>query len=204
MLAIDIGDADAPQRAIDAAVERWARLDIIVHNAAFVPYGPMSEMADETFMRAFDTNVAAGFRFLKHGIDHLAASGSGRLILTSSIAARGPVPAGLAAYGMSKAAIEGFVRGAAVELAPRRITVNAVAPGATLTPSMEHGMSPEAIEGLRRTMPFGRIGSSDDIAGAMLYLASDDGAYVSGHVLVVDGAQSLSRELALDQAGSEV
>ena len=59
VLAIDIGDADAPQRAIDAAVERWARLDIIVHNAAFVPYGPMSEMADETFMRAFAQNSAA-------------------------------------------------------------------------------------------------------------------------------------------------
>ncbi|MBE7209581.1 MAG: SDR family oxidoreductase [Gluconacetobacter diazotrophicus] len=204
VLPVDIGEPDAPRRAVEAAVARWNRLDIVVHNAAHVPYGLLSDLPEAEFSRAFDTNVTAGLRLLKHALPHLEAGGNGRLILTSSVAARGMLHAGLAAYSTSKAALEGFVRGAAIELAPRGITVNAVAPGATRTPAMRDAMSPAVIAALETRMPMQRIGSSEDVAAAMAFLASDDGAYVTGHVLLVDGAQSLSFELEFDQITTEI
>lgn len=198
VMELDAGSPDAAASAVGKAVDLWGRLDIIVHNAAFVPYGVLAGLDDSAFVRAMDTNVTAAFRFLKAGVPHMEKHGVGRLIVTSSTAAKGPIPTGLAAYGTTKAALEGLVRGAAVELAPRGITVNGVAPGATLTPSMEHDMSAAAIAELKKTMPLGRIGASEDIAAAMLYLASDDGAYVTGQTLVVDGAQTLSRDMTFE------
>ena len=204
VLAVDIGAPDAPARAVDAAVARWGRLDIVVHNAAFIPYGVLSELPEAEFTRALDTNLMAGLRLLQRSLPHLQASGHGRLILTSSVAARGMLHPGLAAYATSKAAVEGFVRGAAIDLAASHVTVNAVAPGGTLTYSMQNAMSPPVLDKLRQRMPMKRIGRSEDVAGAMLYLASDDAAYVTGQVLVVDGAQSLTFELEFDQITTEV
>ena len=201
VLGMDVGSPEGPGQAVDEAVARWGRLDIIVHNAAYIPYEPLAGMDDAVFARTFETNVGAGLRFLRHALPHLEQHGSGRLLFTSSTAATGPTSPGLGAYAMSKAGLEGFVRGAAVELASRRVTVNAVAPGATLTHAMQQMMTPETIASLKSKAPLGRLGSPADVAAAMLFLASDDGAYVTGQVIHVEGGQTLKFDLAIEQDG---
>lgn len=195
LLTVDLGSAAAARELVATAIQHWGQLDIVVHNAGYLPYCALVETPDEEFQRVLDVNLNTGFWLLKAAYPHLKASPAGRMLFTSSLTAERNHLWGLAHYGTAKGGLNALVRGAAVELGVDGITVNAVAPGGTRSAALEASMTPDAIAQWGEVIPMGRIGEGQDIARAMLFLASDEAGYITGQTLVVDGGQSLGQAM---------
>jgi 3-oxoacyl-[acyl-carrier protein] reductase len=186
------GEMDA---MAEAAVQSFGRLDVLCANAGIFPSAKLGAMTEADFDAVIATNLKGNFLAVSACLAALKAQGAGRIVLTSSIT--GPVTGfpGWSHYGASKAGQLGFMRTAAIELAPFGITVNAVLPGNIITEGL-NGMGEEYRRAMAASVPMGRLGSVDDIANAALYFASDEAAYVTGQSLVVDGGQILPEYLA--------
>ena len=140
-------------------------------------------------------NVKGTFFMVQAALPALTASGHGRVVVTSSIT--GPITGfpGWSHYGASKAAQLGFIRTAAMELAPKQITINAVLPGNIVTEGLA-AMGQEYVDAMASTIPAGRLGTVADIGNAALFFSTDEAAYITGQTLVVDGGQVLPESLA--------
>ena len=167
------------------ALKHFSHIDILVNNAGIQPLGVgFAGLTEELLRRTFDVNVNGVALGLKHAARHLADSG--RIINIASFVGVFATP-GAAAYATSKAAVIHLTRLAALELAARRITVNAISPGTILTPAVTGiANNPEIPFVLNRT-PLGRLGQPEDVAAACHFLASDEAAFITGQNLVVDG-----------------
>lgn len=194
----DVAAAGAGERAVAAAVERWGKVDILVNDAAAYPNALMIEMPLEEWTRVFDVNVHGAFGFCQAFARHCIAreASSAHIVSISTGSARSPRPAG-GAYSASKAALETLSRVLAMELGPRHITVNVVAPGYIDVRGWSDAQPDRAPEDLRaalvRAIPLGEAGSPDDIAQAVLFLCSDAARHINGTVLEVDGGSSAGR-----------
>ena len=182
-LPVDSTAPEAGRRAVDAVVDEFGRLDILVNSAGVFPNGPLEQVRPEEVDHAIDLHVRAPFLFSQAAAAVLPDGG--RIItIGSNLADRTPYP-GVALYAATKAAVVGMTRGLARELGPRGITVNVVAPGNTDT-EMNPADSPEAAADLPN-IPLGRFAHADEIAAAVAYLAGEEARYVSGTTLTVDG-----------------
>ncbi len=181
-------------RLVDATLQRYGRLDAVVANAGVNPvFDPVTEITDSSWSRILDTNVAGPLRLARHALPHIATSGGGSMVMMSSVNAHVGF-AGSGAYGVSKAALEQLTRQLAVEWGPQRITVNAVCPGTVRTDMIRLLLErPGFLDSVQRASPLGRIAEPDDVAGAVLFLLSDLARFVTGHVLAVDGGQTITR-----------
>jgi 3-oxoacyl-[acyl-carrier protein] reductase len=190
----DMRHRDEAQRMAATAVERHGGIDILCANAGIFPDKRLTDMTEADWDLVMDTNVKGTMWSVQACIDALAASGHGRVVITSSIT--GPITGypGWSHYGASKAAQLGFLRTACIELAPKDITVNAVLPGNIMTEGLA-GMGDEYIAGMAGSIPLGRIGDVADIGHAALFLASDEAGYITGQTIVVDGGQVLPESL---------
>ena len=197
LMAVELGQRTAASALVARAIALWGRLDILVHNAADLPYTPLLAPEDREFQKIFDVSVNTGFWLMKDAHPHLRRSPAGRILFTSSLSADRNHLYGISHYGAAKGAINALVRGAAVEFGRDGITVNGVSPGGTRSASLEASLSEDAIREWEQQIPLGRIGEGDDIARAMLFLASDDASYITGQNLVVDGGQLLGQSLKL-------
>jgi 3-oxoacyl-[acyl-carrier protein] reductase len=186
----DLLEPAAAARIVDAAVAHFGRLDILVHNAGIFPYHPIESLPDEAWQRVLDLNLGAGFRLLRAAVPHMRTQG-GRILFTSSVQGNRAAIAGCAHYAASKGGINGLIRAAALELACCGITVNGVEPGLVLTGEVARALKPERRERMAKAVPLGRWGLPEETAHAMLFLASDAAAYVTGQTLVVDGGATL-------------
>jgi 3-oxoacyl-[acyl-carrier protein] reductase len=187
----DAGVKDECARMVAETERLYGRLDILVHNAAFLAPGPVDTLSDEDLDRAIDTNLKACFWLVRAAAPLLKqAGGKGRVIVTTTPAMRTAV-SGLSAYITTKVGINGFIRSVALDLAPWRVTVNEIGPGFTVTEMSAEHLTPETLENLRKLVPLGRLGQPEDIAKGMLFLASDDADYITGHSLVIDGGGTL-------------
>ncbi|MBB2971561.1 SDR family oxidoreductase [Mesorhizobium sp. RMAD-H1] len=175
---------------VDQAVREEERLDILVHNAGGCPWGNVEDLDDGQLTAALDINFSAFVWLVQAAIPHMRRQGFGRLLVTSSVSARVAMGGG-AHYSAAKAAVNAFMRGAAFELARDGITVNAVEPGFIAKPGRGTLSTPEKQAAISRHIPIGRMGEADDIASAMLYLASPEAKYVTGQTLAVDGGSTL-------------
>lgn len=184
----DVTAPDAAERLVGGAVRSFGRLDILINNAGVVEYEPVETMRDDNWRRTLAVNLDAAFTLSRAAIPHLRASGCGRIINLASINAFRSAP-GLGAYAAAKHGVAGLTKTLAVELGPDRITANYICPGAILTGMTRPLM--EADPNLKTLFEsfgvLGRMGQPEDIAGAALFLASDDAAFITGHGLVVDG-----------------
>lgn len=188
-VAIDLSDPDAPPALIAAAVSRLGGVDVLVHCAGIYPETPLEEMTASAWNTVLQVNLTSGALLLSA---FAAQAGRGaRAVMISSITGPRTALPGLAHYAASKGGIDGLVRAAAYELAPRGITVNAVAPGSVLTPALEELLGEEGIAATAQKIPTGRLGHAADIAAAVLFLASPGAAFITGQSLVVDGGQTL-------------
>lgn len=175
---------------VDAAAGRFGRIDILVHNAGVFPYEPIETMPDESWLRVIDVNLTAAFRLVKACVPHMKGAG-GRILFTSSIQGNRAAVPGCAHYAASKSGLNGLIRAAALELARYRITVNGIEPGLVLTDGVARAIQDERRERMANAVPLKRWGTPAEVAQAMLFLASEHAAYVTGQTLVVDGGATL-------------
>lgn len=187
----DATDPDAVSVAVDRTVEELGRLDIVVNVVGGSMPRSFLETSDRALSTAFDRNVVDGLRLVRTAVPHLAKSDAASVVMVSS--AVGHVTGrGYVAYGSAKAALDHAVRLMAVDLNPR-IRVNAVAPGAILTEALEFvADNPEIKAALEQATPLRRLGVPDDIAAAVLYLASPASSYMTGQILPVDGGLAVT------------
>lgn len=169
----------------------FGRLDVLVHNAAYFPLTPFGAITPAVLERTLAVNLCALFWLTQAATPAFVRQGGGRVLVTSSVTGPRVAYPGLAHYAASKAGVNGFIRAAALELARQCITVNGVEPGMIRTPAMENLGDAALSARIAADVPLGRLGEPCDIAGAMLYLASEHAAYVTGQTIVVDGGAML-------------
>jgi len=174
--------------AIDLAVTEFGRLDCVFNNAGVAgAFGPITHIAAEDWDYTFAVLVRGVFFGLKHGARVMTAQAQGGAMINTASVAGLSGGDGPQAYSAAKAAVINLTRAVAIELAPARIRVNAICPGGILTPLLHRG-SPQLIAPiLEKVQPWPEHGRPEDIAGAVLFLASDDARFVTGTALVVDG-----------------
>ena len=171
-------------------------LDVLVHNAAYFPLTDFAAITPQLLQRTLAVNLGALFWLTQAALPLFAARGGGCVLATSSVTGNRVAYPGLSHYAASKAGVNGFIRNAALELAPRNIRVNGVEPGMIHTPAMAN-LGDAALEArIAAGIPLGRLGQPADIANAMLFLASDAAAYITGQTLVVDGGATLPESSA--------
>ncbi len=190
----DVADWDQVRTMVDEAAEAQGGLAILCANAGIYPQTMMEEMDPAEWDHVMAVNLRSSFLAVKAAMPHFRKAGGGRVILTSSIT--GPITGyrGWSHYGASKAAQLGFMRSAAMELARSNVTINAVLPGNILTEGFE-GNGPEYLEAMKASVPLGRLGTVDDIANAVLFLASDEAGYITAQQIVIDGGQVVPESL---------
>jgi NAD(P)-dependent dehydrogenase (short-subunit alcohol dehydrogenase family) len=175
------------ERLVHTTIERFGRLDVAFNNAGFQERrAPLEQQGTEIYDSVFDTNVRALFLCLRHQLPAMLANGGGNIVVNASVSGvRNPNP-GFSLYSASKAAAISLTRSAAMENAPRGIRINAIAPGRVITDMMlSAGVGDVATVGAG--LPLRRMGTPEEVAEAVVWLASDASSYVVGHVLAADG-----------------
>jgi 3-oxoacyl-[acyl-carrier protein] reductase len=191
----DVSRREDCQRIAAAAAERLGGIDVLCANAGIFPAAPLAEMTDENIDEVLGTNLKGTILTVQACLPALAASGRGRVILTSSIT--GPITGfpGWAHYGASKAGQLGFLKTAAIELATSGITINAVLPGNIVTEGLDE-LGEEYNAQMAASIPLRRLGTVEEIGYAALFFATDEARYITGQTIVVDGGQVLPESLA--------
>jgi 3-oxoacyl-[acyl-carrier protein] reductase len=192
VLPTDVTSEDQVQASVARATDAWGGLDVIVANAG-VQLAGQDDRADRldlaVWQRTMDINLTGIFLVCKHGLRALLANGGGAVVCTASPTGLYGCAPGYDAYSTSKAGVYGLIRVMAADYAKDGIRVNGVVPGYTRTP-MTTWVSPDEHEALVKTIPLGRQGEPEDVASVMLFLASDEAAYVTGAVWAADGGMT--------------
>lgn len=190
----DISRAEDCAAVAATAVQRHGGIDVLCANAGIFPSVPLTEMTEAELDETLGINLKGTILSVQACVPALAASGHGRVVVTSSIT--GPITGlpGWSHYGASKAGQLGFVRTAAIELARQQITVNAVLPGNVMTEGMAE-LGEDYVRSMEAAIPLGRLGTVAEIGAACLFLATDEAAFITGQTIVVDGGQVLPESL---------
>ncbi len=187
---MDVANAEQVKAGFKQVLDKFGRLDILVNNAAVTRDGLALRMKPEDWDAVILTNLTGAHLCIQQALAAMLRQRSGRIInLTSVVAQSGN--AGQANYVASKAGLIGLTKAIAIEVASRSITVNAVAPGFIDTP-MTDVLGDKVKEEMKTRIPLGRMGSARDVAAAIVFLASDEAAYITGHVLDVNGGMYLA------------
>jgi 3-oxoacyl-[acyl-carrier protein] reductase len=184
-LKADVRDRQACEEAIGQAAERFEGIDVLVNNSGVIRDNLLAFFTDEELREVIDTNVLGVFHAIRAVVPEMVSRRSGKIINISSAAA-GKGGRGQTNYAASKGAIEAMTRSLAVELSPKKITVNAVAPGVIET-DMSRPLLQKAGEEVKEKILLRRFGRPEEVAAAVLFLASRFGDYITGEVLHVDG-----------------
>lgn len=185
VVALDLTSPESIKAAVAKVAKEFGRIDILVNNAGMTKDGLALRMKKDDWDVVLATNLTGAFLMSQQVLQGMMRERWGRIINISSVVAEMGNP-GQSNYVASKAGLIGFTKSLAHEMGSRNITVNAVAPGFVET-DMTHGLPPELKEKMLANIPLRRIGQPEDIAGAVVFLASDAAAYVTGHVLDVNG-----------------
>ncbi len=190
-LAGDLLDRSVPDQLVTKAVQAFGGLDILINNAGDM-FGrrALEQASDQDFDRVIGLNIHAAFAICRAAAPVMQRAGKGNMINTTSIAARTGGGEGVGLYGAAKAFVSTMTRVLAREMAAHGVRVNGVAPGVILTELHARNSTTEQLEGARRSIPMGRLGTADDCVGAYLFLADDMlSGYITGQIIEVNGGQ---------------
>lgn len=191
----DVSNEENVKQVIAKTVSIFGKLDILVNNAGIYPRKPLSEMSSADFDKVLAVNLKGVFLCTKYASEQMIKQGiGGKIINITSVDAIHPSSVGLAHYDASKHGIWGFTKNVALELAPHKIWVNAIAPGGVETPGVigDKVLSADVLEKFAARIPMQRMGKPDDIGKVALFLASEMSSYMTGTQIVVDGGVLLS------------
>jgi 3-oxoacyl-[acyl-carrier protein] reductase len=187
---MDVADAEQVKAGFKQVTEKFGRLDILVNNAAITRDGLAVRMKPDDWDAVIRTNLTGAYLCIQQALGTMLRARAGRIINVASVVAQ-MGNAGQANYVAAKAGLIGLTKAVAMEIASRNITVNAVAPGFIETP-MTNVLSDKVKEELKGRIPLGRLGVARDVASAIVFLASDEAAYITGHVLDINGGMYLA------------
>ena len=185
----DLADPAAADPLVKGAEEAMGKLDILVNNAGLTRDGLALRMKDEDWQKVLDVNLTAGFRLARAALRGMMRRRAGRIIGISSVVGVTGNP-GQANYAASKAGMIGMSKALAAEVATRGITVNCVAPGFIVS-AMTDALTPEQKERITAAIPIGRIGNPEEVAACVVFLASEEAAYVTGQTIHVNGGMAM-------------
>jgi 3-oxoacyl-[acyl-carrier protein] reductase len=185
VIACDVTNADSVNQVVDQIVEKWQKIDILINNAGITRDTLIPRMSDDDWDQVINTNLRGTFLFTRAVTRPMMQARYGRIINISSVSGLTGNP-GQANYSASKAGVIGMTRTVAKELAGRKITVNAVAPGFIET-EMTAALGQVVLDEVKKRIPAKRMGTVDDISAAVLFLASREASYITGQTLTVDG-----------------
>jgi 3-oxoacyl-[acyl-carrier protein] reductase len=186
-MAVDVSDREQARALVQAAVERFGRVDILINNAGVFPRAMLLEMDEPVWDLVLDVNLKGTFLCAQAAARAMVQRGRGGRILNIASASAFRPAARATHYAASKAGIVAFTRNAAIELAPHRITVNAIAPGLTDTAQPRYGMTEEEIASAGAQIPLGRIAQPEDMLPTALFLCSEEAGYITGQIHHVNG-----------------
>ena len=190
----NVADLADMKSVAEEAIDLEGKIDILCSNAGIFPSVRIEDMTEEEWDLVHSVNLKGTFFAVQSCLPNMKKNNYGKVIITSSIT--GPITGfpGWAHYGATKSGINGFIRTAAIEFAKHNITINAVMPGNIMTEGMET-VGEDYIEMTEKCIPIGRLGDPEDVAYAMLFLATDESKYITGQTLVVDGGQTLPESI---------
>jgi 3-oxoacyl-[acyl-carrier protein] reductase len=195
VVEVDVSSADQVDALVDRCVGELGRVDIAVANAGIARKVPLEELDDDAWYRTLDVDLTGAWRVFRAVLPHMQRAQYGRLIATSSVAGTVSAWPEHPHYAAAKAGLVGLVQNLAVDYGPDGITANAVAPGVIETPQAldpVNSLGPDGVAAVASRVPVRRVGQPEDIAHLYLYLASEEAGYVSGQLIVADGARSLA------------
>ena len=185
---LDVTSQDEWENAVNTAIERFGKLDILVNNAGIIVQSTIEDMTVELWDKVMDVNAKGVFLGTKTAIPHMKEAGGGSIVNISSISGIVGQDNVNAGYNASKGAVRIFTKAAAVQYAKENIRVNSIHPGPIATPMTAEGRAaPERVALTAERTPLGRYGEPEEVANAVLFLASDEASYVTGSEIVVDG-----------------
>jgi NAD(P)-dependent dehydrogenase (short-subunit alcohol dehydrogenase family) len=186
-LRTDVTREEDVERLVGTIVERYGRIDAAFNNAGFQERrAPLEQQSGAVYDEVFDTNVRSIFLCLRHQLPAMFARGQGRIVINASVSGVRNPNAGLSLYSASKAAVISLVRSAAMEAAPRGVSINAIAPGRVVTDMMLRSGVGD-MSSVAAGLPLRRMGQAEEVAEAVVWLLSGAASYVVGHVLAADG-----------------
>jgi NAD(P)-dependent dehydrogenase (short-subunit alcohol dehydrogenase family) len=177
----DVGSEDEIKAAIQVALDKWGKIDVVVNNAAMMTFKKIVDLSTEEWDKVMAVNLRSVFLFCKYSIPHMI---KGAIVNISSVHAH-ETTANVVPYASSKGAMEAFIRGVSMEYPPPKLRINCIAPGAVDTPMLWN--NPNVKTGAEKVE--GAIGRPEELAAAICFMASDDASYINGTTLVVDGGR---------------
>jgi NAD(P)-dependent dehydrogenase (short-subunit alcohol dehydrogenase family) len=187
---LDVSSADQARRAVQQTIGSLGGLHILFNGAGILAYGTAVETSEEIWNRIMAVNLTGTFLCSQACLPHMIAQGKGSVINVASTTGAHDACAHAVAYVSSKGGVTLLTRAMAVDHAKQGVRVNAICPGPTDTPMLRNALTPEQLDAFAKTFPMGRLGRPEELAGAAVFLASDDASFVTGALLYVDGGQT--------------